>query len=119
MAESFSPAIDPAVLATLRQLNEDGQPDVVKEVLGLFLIDAPARLQAIVAAVANGDARGLQRAAHTLKGASGTIGALALQRVCRGLEEMARQDALADARSALEEMHREFGRVKDEIDQLL
>jgi HPt (histidine-containing phosphotransfer) domain-containing protein len=110
MAESFSPAIDPAVLATLRQLNEDGQPDVVKEVLGLFLIDA---------AVANGDARGLQRAAHTLKGASGTIGALALQRVCRGLEEMARQDALADARSALEEMHREFGRVKDEIDQLL
>lgn len=113
------PAIDPAVLETLRQLNEVGQPDVVEEVLGLFTHEAPKRLDAIAAAISGGDARALQRAAHTLKGAAGTIGAAALSTLCRGLEEMGRQQTLDEAAATLAAVRVEFYRVRAEIDQLL
>ena len=115
----MTPAIDRGVLATLRQLNEDGQPDVVTEVLKLFTGGAPARLQAIEAAVAERNAPALQRAAHALKGASATIGASGLQAVCHELEEMGRHAEFAGAASAVEAMHQEYERVKAEIDQLL
>ena len=113
------PAIDPAVIDTLRQLNVDGQPDVLEEVFGLFLTDAPARIDAIAAAVDHGDAPGLQRAAHTLKGAAGTIGAIPLQNVCRQLEQMGKQAAFAEAAAGLAALRLEYQRVKAESHQLL
>jgi HPt (histidine-containing phosphotransfer) domain-containing protein len=111
--------LDPDVLDTLRQLNEPGQPDVLAEVLRLFLDDAPRRIQAIVAAVADRDAGALQRAAHTMKGAAGTIGATALQDACRTLEQMGRQQRVEGASIAIADLQREYGRVQEAIEQLL
>jgi len=76
---ALNPALDPRVIDSLRQLTQDGEPDVLAEVLGLFLADAPARLAAIAAAAQAGDGPALHRSAHALKGAAGTIGASALQ----------------------------------------
>ena len=112
-------ALDRAVLESFRQLNQDGEPDVLVEVLGLFLEDAPARLDAMTAAVAAGDGPALQRAAHGLKGAAGTIGARSLQAACRELEEMGKHNRLESATAGLDLMRREYERVKAEIDHLL
>ncbi|HXG89864.1 MAG TPA: Hpt domain-containing protein [Vicinamibacterales bacterium] len=114
-----SPALDPKVLATLRQLNQPGEPDVVGEVLALFRVDAPGRIEAITQAAAAGDSAGLQRAAHTLKGAAGSIGATELQRVCRALEEAARAGHTVPASSSMAELHHAFAQVRAAIDQLL
>lgn len=119
MAEQSAPILDHAVLDALRQLGEPGQPDVLHEVLRLFLSDAPVRLHAIEAAVMAGDAQGLQRAAHTMKGASGTIGATALQTLCRSLEQMGKSAELTDAAAGLEQLRSEYRRVQDAIHQLL
>lgn len=119
MTDDIAPALDGEALDRLRSLNEPGQPDVVREVVGLFLADAPERLRAIAAAVHAGDAAALQRAAHTMKGASATIGARSLQRVCRGLEEMGRDQRVASAAAELSVLDREFTRVKDALHQLL
>ena len=112
-------ALDPAVLDSLRQLTQPGEPDVLAEVLGLFLADAPSRLDAIVAAAVAGDAVALQRSAHTLKGAAGTIGASALQAACRELEELAKHSSLAPGAADLAALHSEFARVETAIDLLL
>ena len=112
-------ALDRAVLESFRELNQDGEPDVLVEVLGLFLEDAPARLDAMTAAVAAGDGPALQRAAHALKGAAGTIGARSLQAACRELEEMGKHNRLESATAGLDLMRREYERVKAEIDHLL
>jgi HPt (histidine-containing phosphotransfer) domain-containing protein len=112
-------AIDSRVLDALRALNEEGQPDVVNEVLALFLASAPAQFAAIEAAVETRDAAALQRSAHTLKGASSTIGATALQAVCRRLEEFGKQQQLADADDAMADLRREYDRVREAIGQLL
>jgi len=112
-------ALDPAVLDSLRQLNQEGEPDVLADVLGLFLADAPGRIEAIVVAASAGDAAALQRSAHALKGAAGAIGAKALQAACRELEALSKRPGLAPGDADLAELHREYDRVKAEIDLLL
>ena len=113
------PALDPAVLDNLRQLNQDGEPDVVREVLGLFVSDAPRRLNAMADAVTRLDAGEVQRTAHALKGASASIGAFALQRLCRELEELARGEDLSTATATLDYIVAEYARVKAAIDDVL
>ena len=111
--------LDPSVIDNLRQLNREGEPDVVHEVMTLFLDDAPKHLSLIDAAVVKADAPGLQRAAHALKGASASIGATALQAACRELEDLSRSGTLDGAKAVVARVRDEFARVKAEINQLI
>jgi HPt (histidine-containing phosphotransfer) domain-containing protein len=113
------PVLDPAVVESLRRLNQPGEPDVVHEVLTLFIAEAPTRLAAVAAAVEAADTMALQRAAHALKGSAAAIGATALQRICGDLEEMARRGALAGAREGVESMRGAYASLHAEIDHLL
>jgi HPt (histidine-containing phosphotransfer) domain-containing protein len=112
-------ALDAAVLDTLRQLNQEGQPDIVREVLTLFLDDAPRRLAAIRDALERRDAAALLREAHTLKGAAAHIGAVTFERHCRQLEAMGRAASLDGASEVVQQIEMEFGRVSAEIRGLL
>jgi len=67
--------LDPAVVDSLRQLTPPGEPDVLGEVLRLFLDEVPRRVARLKAAWDDRNAGELQRAAHSLKGSSGNIGA--------------------------------------------
>ena len=112
-------AIDPAVIDSLRQLNQDGEPDVVQEVLTLFLNDAADRLRAIAGAIERGDGQALERSAHAFKGAAGNIGAAALQEHCRQLEHLGKAGQMADAAGSFAALSDEFARVKAEAEQIL
>jgi histidine phosphotransfer protein HptB len=114
-----TPALDPAVITTLRQLTPDGEPDVAREVLTLFRDGAPAHLAAIRAACLTGDAGGLQRSAHEFKGASGTIGAFGLQQRCRDLELAAKSKTLEGTAGLLDALSAEYARVEAAIADLL
>ena len=116
---TVEPALNPAVLDSLRQLGRDAEPDVLQEVLGIFLLDAPTRLEAIRRALRDRDGDALRRAAHALKGASAVIGATALAAACLALENMGKQNAFDAAAEGLDVTEREYQRVKAEIDQLL
>jgi HPt (histidine-containing phosphotransfer) domain-containing protein len=113
------PVLDPAVLEGLRQLNQPGQPDIVREVLTVFLADAPGRLSAIDDAIRVSDAPALQRAAHALKGAAGSIGAATLQAGCRELEDAAKSERLDGAAALARGIHDEWERVRGEIAEIL
>lgn len=119
MRDDEAPALDPSVIETLRLLNEPGQPDVVHEVLGLFLSDATTRVEAIIAAFDARDAATLQRAAHTMKGAAATIGALRLQHACRRVEDAAKQNDLTAAATAIADVQREHQEVANAIRALI
>jgi len=111
--------LDPAVLESLRSLNQPGEPDVVQEILTLFVAEAPARLAAIAGAVEAGDAPALQRAAHALKGSAAAIGATALQRICAEVEEVARSGVMAGASAGIESIRGANAALHAEIDHLL
>ena len=113
------PAIDPAVLDGLRQLNQDGQPDIVREVLMLFAADVTPRVEAIARAADAGGGEPLRRAAHALKGAAATAGAQQLHGICRDIEEMAKSGRIDGLDAALAALRAEQMRVLDEIKQLL
>jgi HPt (histidine-containing phosphotransfer) domain-containing protein len=112
-------ALDATVLESLRQLNQAGQPDIVREVLTVFLADAPVRLAAIDDAIRDGDAQAIQRSAHALKGAAGSIGALGLQARCRDLEECGKARALDGTSELGRGIRDEFERVRVEIAEIL
>jgi HPt (histidine-containing phosphotransfer) domain-containing protein len=113
------PAFDPAVLDSLRQLNQDGQPDIVREVMMLFAADVTPRVEAIARAADAGGGDPLRRAAHALKGAAATAGAQQLHRICRELEEMGKSGRNDGLEAALSLLRAEHERVLDEIKQLL
>ena len=81
-------SIDPKVLADLRALG--AAPDFLAELVDLYLREADLHVGRIRAAFDVRDAQGLEHAAHTLKGASGNLGARTLSSLCAELQAVAR-----------------------------
>lgn len=104
--------LDPAVIAKLRQLTVAGEPDVLAEVLQLFLQDVPRRLARLRAACDAGDAAELHKTAHSLKGSAGNIGAEGLFAICRQLDDQGRAGDLTDAKRLVDAFDAELARVE-------
>lgn len=103
--------LDAAALARLRAVQKEGEPDLVREVVDIFLEDAPQRVAAIREAATSGDAKALARAAHTLKGSAGHLGAKGLQALCARLEEMVGGGEVDDALALVSVIEDELLRV--------
>jgi CheY-like chemotaxis protein/HPt (histidine-containing phosphotransfer) domain-containing protein len=100
--EQPDPAHDAVSLMDLGRLEEflefdDRAQTMTREIVGLFVADAPRRISAIQAAIAANDAGALSIEAHALKGAASNIGATALQAVCDRLEADSREVVPLDA----------------------
>ena len=90
----------PTLAALLDSLG--GDVDFLKELADAYLDSTPGLLDAMRQAAAAGDAAGLQRAAHTLKTGSASMGALALAALCKQLEEMGKAGALDGAQARID-----------------
>jgi HPt (histidine-containing phosphotransfer) domain-containing protein len=113
------PVLDPAVLDTLRKLTPPGEPDVLGEVLKLFLDEVPPRIERLRNAWAAGNIQEVHRAAHSLKGSAGNIGARRLHAVCSKLDEIGKSQDLTSAAPLVGELGLEFDKVETEIRRLL
>ncbi len=112
------PPLDPAVVDSLRQLTPPGEPDVLAEILSVFLTEVPRRVDRLKSAFRDRDAAEVQRAAHSLKGSSGNIGADGMFEVCRQIDERAKAGDLGiDA--LLDGLDREYRNVEAEIRRIL
>ena len=74
-----------------------GDFDVLREVAGLFLEESPKILAALHQALRSGDAAGLARAAHNLKGGVSTFCAQQAYEAARAVETAGRNDNLSQA----------------------
>lgn len=104
-------AIDPAVIASLDEAWEEGEADLVVELIDLYLGDAPQWVEAMRAAAAGDDATVLKRAAHTLKGSSGSLGIRQVAETCRMLELNCSESA-ARVEELLQQLNREFATAR-------
>ncbi len=109
-------ALDQSVLSSLRELQEEGEPDILEEVGGLFLKHAPDKLSAIEKAAADRDAKGLQTAAHSLKSSSAYVGAMKLSAMSKELEMMGRSGSLEGSLEKSKSLKAEFQRVKTALE---
>ena len=116
---SGPPILDRIVISGLRKLTPPGEPDVLAEVLNLFLAEVPPRITRLRNAVDAGSIQDVQRAAHSLKGSAGNIGARQLHEVCRQLDEISRSGDLTTAPPLVDALGLEFGKVEAEIHRIL
>ncbi len=80
------PDIDPSVLDAYRFLDDGGQNSMRARIIDTFIDHADAVLVELEAAVAERDAAKIQFASHSLRSASGNVGALKLSALCAELE---------------------------------
>ena len=72
-AQGRRAVLDGARLDHLHSIQDDSAPGLVREVIDLFVADAPGHLEALRTALASGDARQLARTAHRLLSATQNI----------------------------------------------
>jgi len=89
----------------------DGDVDLLREIVALFLADWPRALTALREALAADDATALTQTAHALKGAVGSLGALTASDAAQRLEELGQQSAFAQASMALAALEDEIARL--------
>jgi len=87
-ADPAAPVLDPAALANIRAVDDDGS--VLTEVIELYLDEAPGQMQSLRNALEGGRLADLGRCAHALKSASLNVGARALCSLCSRLERQAK-----------------------------
>ena len=110
-------AIDSSILASLRELQGEGEPDIVKEIGGLFIKYSPDKISAIEKAAEEEDSKALLVAAHSLKSSSAYIGAMRLSAICKELEEMGRTGNLEQATDKAKELKAEYERVRTSLEK--
>ena len=112
------PALDPAALAALRELNP-GDDSFFQDLIQIFLDDSPQRIAEIEQSLLKGDVRQLTLAAHSLKGSSSNFGAERLRALSEQLELLGRQGPLGDAPGQLLALKNEFARVRTALEALV
>jgi len=96
------PAVNQDVLDEAALLARfEGEVDLLRDVVNLFMDDCPRLMDGIRGAVERSDARGLERAAHKLKGTVANFSARASYDAALRLEVMGREGHLEKAREAL------------------
>jgi len=84
-----------------------GDRDLLAEVIALFEAECPKHLDEIRASLDRSDAKTLERAAHTLKGAASNFFAESVTNAARELEMLGRVGDLSRARAAFQRVEKE------------
>jgi HPt (histidine-containing phosphotransfer) domain-containing protein len=114
-ATGSEPAINLAVIASLRELDEPGSDELVTQLVGSFLKSADGNLQRVAAALAEGNAKACAQAAHSLKSSA----AEALAGCYREIEKCGREGRVDDARDLIGQTRREQQRALLELRALV
>jgi HPt (histidine-containing phosphotransfer) domain-containing protein len=105
-----TPSLDLTRLQELAAYQVDGQPDMVSEIVAMFISESVRRIDEATRGAATGDQPLLKRAAHSLRGGCGTVGALRMSELALELEAAAGASATA---GLIESITDEFARVRE------
>jgi HPt (histidine-containing phosphotransfer) domain-containing protein len=90
--------LDEDVLAGLRDLASDTGPDLLADLVAMFLHDARTRVQELREALAAEDVVALAAASHTIKGSAANLGARRLAGLAAEMEALSGNGGLAGRR---------------------
>ena len=107
----LGPALDPGVLAELRQFQGEGEPDIVWELAEAFAFETPPLLETLRQSVASRQPEQLKRAAHNLKGSSNNLGARTMGALSAELETIGKNGTVERAGELVTRLEQEYQRV--------
>jgi HPt (histidine-containing phosphotransfer) domain-containing protein len=104
--------IDREVLEQLTALQTSEKPDLVAQVINLYLVESPKLIEKLKQAAGASDAVEIANTAHTLRSSSANLGATGLTRLCGDIEASARAAVTDGASERVAEVETEFGNVQ-------
>jgi signal transduction histidine kinase/CheY-like chemotaxis protein/HPt (histidine-containing phosphotransfer) domain-containing protein len=117
--EPLSPSCQEAVIDGTRTLERvGGDWSLLREIIDLFVADAPQVIRDIERAVAEKDCRALERAAHRLRGGVSNFGARRATEAALGVECAAREGDLAAAAAQVTELKGAVAQVVQALQDL-
>ncbi len=111
--------IDRESLERLRALDSDPSGKLLDRIVNRYLDSSPELIDTLRKELANGNADGVREAAHSLKSASGFLGATKVMDLCQSLENLARQNALDEAAEMLVVLEPAFEHAKTALEREL
>jgi PAS domain S-box-containing protein len=103
-----TPPVDMAQLEDVAS----GDPDMVNQLVTMYLEQTPPKLEALGAAIRTSDAQGVKQHAHSVAGTSASCGMNAIVAPMRALEKMAIEGNLSDAARVFADGQAQFGRIE-------
>ena len=104
--------LDETVLDSIRALQQDDMPDILSELIEIYLKESERLIRELSLSVENSDAEGMARSAHSLKSSSGNMGAMVLSGLCKDMEENGRRQKTANAAEEYPRLFAEYQRVQ-------
>ena len=115
----MEPVLDMSVVEELLSFSDDGDPELLVDLIQMFLDDGPAKVDAVTAGLAVGDFDKAERAAHSLKGSSGNLGARLLQHACEEMQLATRYHRLDESRRLAPVLSQRFAEAETALRNLL
>lgn len=108
---NFSP-IDHSVLRRLEEDVADGNPEIMLELIDIFLLDSGRHIDEIARDWEKREFRKIEMAAHSIKSSSATFGAMALSALSAQTEQLAHARQSEGMAEMLRSLHAEFARAE-------
>ncbi|MBI2313112.1 MAG: response regulator [Betaproteobacteria bacterium] len=104
--------IDSKRLGYLREIQDEANPNVVGELIDLFIDDSPRHLANLWKAVNEQNAQALKQVAHRFRSSTENLGVRRMSAICDRLERMGMAGSVEGAMELLEQLNDEFERAR-------
>ncbi len=113
------PVLDRAPLEQLRTLETLGEPGFLRNLCADFIRDSEVRIEGLPNLILAGDARTVEREAHSMKSASASMGTLRVSATCAEIERLAHGETLDPCGPLVVRLRREFFDAKVDLEREL
>jgi HPt (histidine-containing phosphotransfer) domain-containing protein len=107
--------LDVERLSAFEKVQSDDGPDLIVELIDLYLQDASQQMLAIRKATAARAWAPLKRAAHTLKGSSSTLGVRRVAEICEKLEGTSCPDSSHGVEALVQLLEDKFAKARQAL----
>ncbi len=107
--------LDETVLYNISALQQEGMPDILSELIEIYLKESENLIQTLSHSMEHNDAEGIGRSSHSLKSSSGNMGAMALAELCKDMEKKGRRQMTEHAVDDYNQIIEEYQRVQSAL----
>lgn len=104
--------VDLSVLLGFEEAQCEGEPDLIVELIDIYLANVPHQLSVMKDCVLKADANSLKRVAHNLKGSSANLGVNSVAALCEEIEQTDFSQSFQESKIFIDLLEQTFARVR-------